>query len=831
METNKTVRDLLIDLAEKEDNDLAKILAFYYPKLNIGDKKALFEALFYYYKIPTSYDFTEIKTEIKAESVSDKYSNKDFRIKSFEISNIRGIPDRVNNIPFGMNFFLNDKYNNAVVLANNGVGKSSIFAGLEMVYTQEIGEKRLRTLSRKLEKKDYSEYLKRFPDNKSAECIVQTNEGEFSLNNFMFDRKDLRLLNPTNHFISDYDVYNNGQIDYAGKHDNSNSFHSLIANSLGLSDFINLESILHELKAYRRSTERNNYNRLTKEYADIENNIVKWESEKADKVKELTSLKEKTNESSQKSKSKTPQETARELLAKSLTYTLIKDSYSDKFSDFYNSYTAYQSMEQSASEKKIIKKDFLELGLELIHDESNCPFCLDSKKNLEDIKENVMIRHEKLRSNLSQNEKLRDCFRRFVECLNTFARESIEFRNFIAKESVEILSIQSLSELREKENSFNISLSNIFLFDDDELIDFIAKLNETLRPNDIDFKKLFDLINNNHDLFFTIVPKKIVEVNNLISFRQEILNNLSKVEETTEIISTEKVIILIEEELKKIEMAIIDSKKRLDTLNPQIDSAKKDAELVDKIKNDVTVFLPLYSRLINELVNTAFAPIKDSVENILGAYLKEESKKNIQFKIGRNEYKVQIDDEEVINYNIVAKLEFINEETGEIQEITPDKFFNSFRYKLFCLMVSLSLALSTRKKYKINLPLVIDDIFYSSDFVNKHTFADFIIKIIELFTNYTPDMPLQFILLTHDDLIFKCAIDGLSHFDSQMQNENRMKILNKTLIGRYFALDDKDEKPSTIIETNKLYWNLLYQLPQNIINRKYSQAYEHKNEL
>ena len=822
MEANVTVRSLLVDLAKKEDNLIVKVLAFYYPKLNLYDKKALFESLFYYYKVPTGYDFDEIDIEDKSKNISNKYLNKDFRIKSFEISNLRGIPDKENNIPFGMNFFLDDKYNNAVILANNGVGKSSIFAGLEMIYTQEIGEKRLRTSFTDLDKKDYAEYLKRFPDSKSAECKVQTNEGEFSLDNFIFNEKEaLRIFNPANHFISDYDIYNNGQIDYVGKHDNSNSFHSLIANSLGLSDFIALESILHELKAYRRSTEKSTYTKLLKESETVEHNIKKWESEKADKSKELILLKEQTGDNIQKNKSKKPQEIARELQSKYLTYTIAKDYYESRLSDFYNSYAAYQSIEQPDSGNEILKKDFLELGLELIHEESSCPFCLDSKMNVEEIKESVIIRHKILKSNLLQSENLRNCFRQFVECLNAFIKESIGFRDFTTKESTEIISASNLVELLEKERSFNTSLSSVLFFEDDELINFIVRLNDIARPKEVDLKRLFDFINNNHDLCFTVIPEKIIEINNLISFRKKTLHNLSIIEESKEVVSTEKTIILIEEELRKIETAIVDSRKRLNNLKSQIESAKKDAELVNKIKEDVNIFLPLYSFHVNELINTAFVPIKDSVENILGGYLKEENDKNIQFKIGRNEYKVLIDEEEVVNYNIVAKLELINEETGEIQEITPDKFFNSFRYKLFCLMVSISLALSTRKKYQINLPLVIDDIFYSSDFVNKHTFAEFIINVIKLFTKHTPDMPLQFILLTHDDLIFKCAIDGLSYFDVQAQNEE-MLILDKTLIGRYFSPTDKDKTPSKIVETDKLYWNLLYKLPQNIINRKYS---------
>ena len=219
------------------------------------------------------------------------------------------------------------------------------------------------------------------------------------------------------------------------------------------------------------------------------------------------------------------------------------------------------------------------------------------------------------------------------------------------------------------------------------------------------------------------------------------------------------------------------------------------------------------------MVNEAFSPIKEIVETILKDYLKEE--KLLNLKIDQKEDKILIDGEEVINQIIVARLEHIDEKTGEINYTTPDIYFNTFRYKLFSLMVSLSLALATRKKYKINLPLVMDDLFYASDFISKHSFSIFINKVIKLFYKYSPELPLQFILFTHDDLIFKNAIDGLSQnnfageFDDLCQY-NQIPQIEKTIIGRLFSPEDKEEIPEKL-ENGQLYWDLLYKLPKEIL--------------
>lgn len=47
-----------------------------------------------------------------------------------------------------------------------------------------------------------------------------------------------------------------------------NSFHSLIADSLGLGDFIAKQSVLRETKGYRRTTETNSINKLETQKED-----------------------------------------------------------------------------------------------------------------------------------------------------------------------------------------------------------------------------------------------------------------------------------------------------------------------------------------------------------------------------------------------------------------------------------------------------------------------------------------------------------------------------------------------------------------------------------
>jgi len=121
-------------------------------------------------------------------------------------------------------------------------------------------------------------------------------------------------------------------------------------------------------------------------------------------------------------------------------------------------------------------------------------------------------------------------------------------------------------------------------------------------------------------------------------------------------------------------------------------------------------------------------------------------------------------------------------------------------------------------RYKVNLPLVMDDLFFASDFISKNSFSIFLQKIIGLFYKYTPEMPLQFILFTHDDLIFRSALDAIDDYSivaiSDLHDENKMSLSDKTFITRMFDIKDKDSP--VISNEGTKYWELLYKLPKKI---------------
>ncbi len=813
----RTVREVLIDLAKKESSDIyiAKILAYYYPKINFGDKKPLFESLMHYYSITEnehSFDFDRILSEGQNSNVSSNINGNDYRIKNIRLADVRGIPGKdENQVPFGINFSEDSIINNAIILANNGTGKSSIFSALEMLFTQEISERKLRRRNpNSIRLEDYSNYLKRFPTERQPFCEIDTPSGRFDLVNIPFDNLQRKLINPFNHFISDFDIYDHGQRDFDANTENSNSFHSLIADSLGLGDFIAKQSVLRETKGYRRTTETNSLNKLETQKEDAVRNERNFSAQIQSKNTELKELKNAGGNAEQN-----PLEVKRkklqELLAKSIYYSLNSNDFATSLETFASIYMESQSIQ--SNQKEISSKNFLVSGLQLLDDLDDCPFCQNSKKTKEEIKKNVQDRITQLRQTQELDELLKQQYKTVTDLLSSFYKQSQVLYEQINIEQAEIASYEELSSVFKKEEQLYIELS--LYINDEELIDYIDNLRSKQVPTLQDYAALYNLIVQD------IIKTNAIAINDINLFikkRKECLEQTVRgLTDANQELTISQKIALVESEIKRLTEQLELAKKRVNELNPQIEKQRKDVELVRQIKSDLERFIPLFDNEVNELINIAFDPIQEIVETILKDYLKEE---NLRLLITKKEKIIIIEEQEVINNIIVANLEYLDHEIGKIKTVTPDMYFNTFRYKLFCLMVSLSLALATRKENKINLPLIIDDIFFASDFVSKNSFAEFLQKVIQLFYKQTPDMPLQLILFTHDDMIFRSAIDAIDNF--RLENEleslcddNKHPLIEKTMIGRFFDPRDKDPTTSTF-DSGEEYWNLLYCIPKNV---------------
>ncbi len=100
-----------------------------------------------------------------------------------------------------------------------------------------------------------------------------------------------------------------------------------------------------------------------------------------------------------------------------------------------------------------------------------------------------------------------------------------------------------------------------------------------------------------------------------------------------------------------------------------------------------------------------------------------------------------------------------------IKEIEPQKFLNTFRFKLYCVALKISLAFCCKSLYRLNAPIVIDDVFDSSDFQNREKIKDFIHDLFQAHEEiFGKSSTLQLIFFTQDDVIADSVYQGILNY-------------------------------------------------------------------
>ena len=809
--TTTNFRQVLINIANEENsNKISKIIAYYYPRLDISSRENLFESLMSFLQLSENqeFDFDELLEKIKTENIDvSQFIGKDYRIKQVEISNLRGIPSKKysNEIPYGINLTDEEgKINNAIILANNGTGKSSVFSGLEMIYAQEIGEKNLRSKNPdNNDLNDYNKYLQRVNETGKPYCNVKTIEGDFDLENKIFNNKDLlKIFNPRSHFITEYDIIANGWLDYSKDDKYDYSFHNIIAKSLGLDEFLTLQKIAQQVPNYKRNKETTSRNNIDKE---IENNNISIKNKNVDiqsKNIELEELKKGINtEKTNNHKSKL--DTLNKLQNKIFDINFDEANYINEIFEFENKFKEYSSLDRN--KRASVEKNFLDIGKELIHEFDNCPFCLSSNKTIDEIKIEVEKRLLELEQFKSLDEDLKNKFRLVADNLWNVTRDLSVANELLNIDRQELASFSNLEKIRLEENRLYIALSPVI--NDNKLNDYVYSFTQKLIPTEKDYTDLFELLNKNKEIFEKRYVELSKEVGLLIDNRKNgIEEEIKLLLENNDNLSVEQKATILEREIKELNEQIVSIENKNKQLELDLKVANKKVSFLNQIKKEIDIFNSKLKLKVDELVNNGFEPIKNTVEEILNQYFQDDSQYKLEINLKEN--KVSIEGVEYITKYIVAEIIDVNNNT---KVTSPQNYFNTFRFKLFCLMISLSIALASRKTYKVNLPLVMDDLFFASDFINKNSFSDFLQKVIKLFYKHTPDMPLQFILFTHDDLIFRTSIDGIENLSI---TDNQIK--ENTLFGRMFKISIKNNRTDNF-ENEEIYNELLYTIPNKIL--------------
>jgi len=366
------------------------------------------------------------------------------------------------------------------------------------------------------------------------------------------------------------------------------------------------------------------------------------------------------------------------------------------------------------------------------------------------------------------------------------------------KNQIDILKSKVSREIHliKEKTEFN----ELFLLDNNlstEIGTFLAKeyllellgLNENPKYLKDKNKYLFDIFKSNSNSQDKVLSEFTSLISRYVSNRNDLIKKIElEISKNAQPQSLTELIFGLNKEITDLERQTSEAKANIDRDTKKINEIQEQINLFDEVKIETTTFLRSYHNALNQEINKSFAPIKLIVEEVLESYFKIDNRE-IDLEISKQPEEYDDETGEVLSEIIVAQLKIKNK---DIPPQPVNKYLNTFHFRLFSTMVGISIAIASRKNTKVNLPLVLDDIFYASDFENRTMVEQFLKYIFKSFREYTPEMPLQLIMFTHDQLIFESAIKvvkeieetdigfaKLFHFTEAEETENCKNLIYK----------------------------------------------------
>ena len=555
-------------------------------------------------------------------------------------------------------------------------------------------------------------------------------------------------INPDTHFISDYDIYTKGQLDY--EKNTQRSFHNIIAQSLGLTDLLEFEKNVKSFTLYRRQTESRNISSLKKSNENQQlliNNNEKVISEKKEK---LETLKKQQTENPDDSKIKESIEQLNQIKLNHFQSNINSEQFKISIEQFNLAYINLISKEIKNIGLNEIQ--FLNLGLELLKEHNDCPFCQNSKIFKDEISSNVNQRVSKIKELNDDTQTLSKTFNVLTDSIENFKNQIDILKNKVSREINSIKEKTDFNELFLLHNNFSTKIETFLA---KEFLLEIFKLDENLNYLKDKNRFLYEVFKSNSKFIETDLNEFISLINQYISNRDEVISKIElEILKNTQPQSLTEQIFGLNKEVIDLEKQSTEAKQNIEKDTKKINEIQEQINLFDEVKTVTTSFLKIYHNALNEVINKSFAPIKLIVEEVLESYFKIDNRE-IDLEISKQPEEYDEETGEVLSEIIIAQLKIKNK---DIPPQPINKYLNTFHFRLFSTMVGISIAIASRKNTNVNLPLVLDDIFYASDFENRTTVEHFLKHIFKAFEEYTPEMPLQLILFTHDQLIFESAI-------------------------------------------------------------------------
>ena len=748
----------LVQLPELSDNTIAFVLADN-PDIDISSRENFFGNVISYYN-----RFKKQKPEIsqfkedEVDTLLKSWEGKDLRIKNVKLKSVRGFPQ--SDKPFGIDFTnKNGEPQSMIILGGNATGKSSIYDAIEYSYCNSIGEALLRAYKESSEDDvKFMDFLEH-NDNGIANifCQIDTQSGILDIQEHKENiPKVIRdKINPDTHFVSDYDIYTKGQLDY--EKNTQRSFHNIIAQSLGLSELLEFEKQIKAFTFYRRQVESRNISSLKKSNDNQQTLVTNNEKAIAEKKISLEQLKQKQSSSSEEKKIRELLEVVNFLKQSTSQVSINSSHLSESVKDFINAYTNLISKE--IKNVGLNEIQFLNLGLELLKEHTDCPFCNNSKILKEDIANGVSQRISKIKELNEVTQILSKSYNNLEDNIDNLKTQFELIKSRVAKDINATKEKTEFNELFLLNNSFALEIEK-FVSSEETTILFNLYENANFQKDKNKF--LFELFKVRHDAFSKSLNQFLTSLNEFNLKRADTIRKIEiDINSKTQPKSITEQIIGLTKEIADLEKQVTDAKANIKRDSEKITELQEQINQFENARTEVALFSKSYHNAINEEINKSFAPIKLVVEEVLENYFKFDNRE-IDLIISTVPEEYDEETGEVLSEIITAQLKIKNQ---NVKPQSVGKYLNTFHFRLFSTMVGISIAIASRRNTQVNLPLVLDDVFYASDFENRASVEKFLKQVLYAFKTYTPDLPLQLILFTHDQLIFESAIKVIKEIE------------------------------------------------------------------
>ena len=234
----------------------------------------------------------------------------------------------------------------------------------------------------------------------------------------------------------------------------------------------------------------------------------------------------------------------------------------------------------------------------------------------------------------------------------------------------------------------------------------------------------------------------------------------------------------------KIDLDGIDEKMNKLKLIKTLKGKNIKIEYIDKLLHDFELFRNvLQQKAVNFIRSIVDLDLKHLIESNLKEGIFMSSKEKLDMKIDElDSHRIQID----------------------VNGIPVHKYFNTFRYRLFCLSLQVAINLKMMKAYNFNFPLVFDDVFYANDYKNKRQLGNFFeVLYAQASSILGADKELQVLFLTHDEQLISTLQRKFNSFHyGRMLNPDECKAC-------YSQVTDIDK------EKSRKYYNLYFPIYEN----------------